>query len=111
MRLPWPSIIDGCYIDSLSNTRSGAIQAIGKDIQITNNVVTDCFFPFYVDTENIINLLIERNHFVSNGDAPIFTHSTSRSVYINVRQDDVNGSFDGAYVDVPIRPISETSPL
>ena len=110
-----PSIINGCHVYSIANTHSGVIGAWGKDIRITNNVVTDCFYPLYFDTGNVINLLVEGNQFISSGQAPIFTNSTSRNVYINVRKNDdpVNqgGSFDGVYVDVPIRPPGVTDPM
>ena len=107
-----PSIINGCNIYSLPGNRyTKAIQAIGRDIQITNNVVRDCFFPFYVDTGNIINLLIERNQFISNAPSAIISTSALRAVLINVRaEQDVGGDFDGIYMDVPIRPAGETSP-
>ena len=105
-----PSIIDSCNIYSLANESSGAIQAIGRDIQITNNIVRDCFLPFYVDTGNIINLLMERNQFISRGPWVINTNSRIRIVYINVRKKDEDGSMDGVYMDVPIRPVGETSP-
>ena len=105
-----PAIIDHCHIYSLANKYSGAIQAIGQDIQITNNLVRDCIVPFYVDTGNIINLLIEGNHFVSTGAFVINTNSSLGSVIIVVRKDDEDGSFDGVYMDVPIRPSSADSP-
>ena len=80
------------------------------DIQITNNIVRDCYTPFYVDTGNIINLLIERNRFISSGPYVINTNSRIQIVYINVREPDKNGSFDGVYMDVLIRPVDQTSP-
>ncbi len=106
-----PSIIDGCHIYSLGKVSSSAIQVIGRDIQITNNIVHDCYLPFYVDTGNIINLLMEYNHFISNGPFVITTNSTLASVLIHIRQNDNEGSFDGVCMDVPIRPKSaEMSP-
>ena len=108
-----PSIIHRCHIYSLANPNSGAIQAVGKDIQITSNIVWDCYIPFYVDTGNIINLVMEGNHFISNGWAPILTNPRPQfiGIWFHVRQDDNSGDFDGVYIDVPLRPAGETNPL
>ena len=105
---PGPSIINGCRIYSLPGVFSKGIQAIGKDIQITNNIVWDCFIPFYVDTGNIINLLLEGNQFISNGISSILSNSTSQEVFIDFRPpDNANAaSLDGVYMDVPIRRVT-----
>ena len=110
--LAGPGIIDRCHIYSLANQYSSAIQVFGNDLLVTNNIVRDCHLPFYADTGNIVNLLMEGNQFNSNSFAGILTNSTNRSVWINVRQNHIEGNprtdqdFDGVFIDIPIRPLT-----